>query len=75
MHLPVWIKQILSVLRMSLGDFDFAESTLVSPIQNYMFWLTWLILVIITCIVFMNFIIAEVSSSYSSVQKSVKGFI
>jgi hypothetical protein len=74
-YLPVWIKQILSVLRMSLGDFDFAESTLVSPVQNYLFWMTWLILVIITCIVFMNFIIAEVSSSYTNVQKSVMGHI
>ena len=74
-HLPRWLRQWVAVLRISLGDFDFSESTDLNPFENYMFWFTWLILVTITCIIFLNFIIAEVSASYDTVKCKVQGLI
>ena len=74
-HLPKFLRQWFSTLRISLGDFDFGESTQMEPFENYLFWLTWIILVTMTCIVFLNFIIAEVSASYESVNERVKGLI
>ena len=49
---------------MSLGDFDFAASTYLSVFDQKVFWFIFLISVVVTNIIFMNFIIAEVSSSY-----------
>jgi hypothetical protein len=40
-----------------------------------MFWFTWIIIVTMTCIIFLNFIIAEVSASYEKVNVRVKGLI
>ena len=40
-----------------------------------MFWLTWMIQVVLTCLAFINFIIAEVSLSYKTVQGSVNGLM
>jgi hypothetical protein len=52
------------VLRLSLGDFDFSESILLAPYQNVLYWVVWIIVILLTTIVFLNFVIAEVSSSY-----------
>ena len=40
-----------------------------------MFWIVWLVVVLMTCIVFLNFIIAEVSASYQTVKDKVRGLI
>jgi hypothetical protein len=39
------------------------------------FWVVWLIVVIVSNIVFLNFIIAEASASYSKVQESLEPII
>ena len=43
--------------------------------ENYVFWLIWFLVVIMTCIVFLNFIIAEASESYSSVKNRLEAMI
>lgn len=55
---------MVATLRMSLGDFDFNATEHLTVGENYLFWLTWLLVVLMTCIVFLNFIIAEASNSY-----------
>jgi len=59
---------ILSVLRYSLGDFDFEASTWLTPAENYLYFIIWLLIVGITCIIFLNFIIAETAASYDTVK-------
>lgn len=66
--LPIWIAQFCAVLRLSLGDFDFSESSLLDPFENIIYWITWLFIVCLTNIVFLNFVIAEVSASYQKVK-------
>ena len=74
-YLPRWLAQWFSVLRIALADFDFAASMELEPFENILYWMTWVVLVIITCIIFLNFIIAEVSSSYESIKTEVNGCI
>jgi len=66
---------IISTFRGSLGDFDFEASTYLSSSENYLFWFIWFISVIFTCIIFLNFIIAETASSYESVKKNLSAMI
>jgi len=56
------------VLRISLGDFDFAASEYLTDNENILFWALWCLVVILSCVVFLNFIIAEASASYENVK-------
>jgi hypothetical protein len=67
------MRQLFTVVRISLGDFDFDEATNLDYFENRIFWVTWLLMVVMTCIVFLNFIIAEVSSSYEKVKLKLRG--
>lgn len=64
----------LNVLRLSLGDFGFdllnkheEEKFDLNYKQHIMFWIMWLGMVIFTSLIFLNFIIAEVCSSYEHI--------
>ena len=60
---------------MSLGDFDFEASMYLTAGENYLYWLYWFSVVLFTCIIFLNFIIAETSSSYQKVKKTVEALV
>ena len=60
-------QNIVTILRFSLGDYDFGPINHLSAFERTMFWIVWVIIVLMTCIVFLNFIIAEVSYSYQKV--------
>ena len=55
----------LTVLRISLGDFQFDASQYLESEENIMFWIMWGFMVVISCIIFLNFIIAETGKSYT----------
>lgn len=61
----------MSVLRISLGDFDFGAANSLTTEENILFWLIWFIIVCMTCIIFLNFIIAEASESYARVKEKL----
>lgn len=67
-RLGVFVGSFFSVLRTSLGDFDFGASEYLTDEEDYMFWFIWFLIVIMTCIVFLNFIIAEASASYEKIK-------
>lgn len=58
-------------LRMSMGDFSFDTATMLGTYENYIYWACWLLIVGVTCIIFLNFIIAEVSASYEKVKDTL----
>ena len=61
---------------MSTGDFSIIGSALyLDPMENFIFWLCWVIIVVVTCIVFLNFIIAEAGHSYEIVNEFIDSFI
>ena len=59
---------IMTTLRLSLGDFDFGvltnENNDLNERQHILFWGVWLFIVFFSSLIFLNFIIAEVSNSY-----------
>ena len=62
--ISVFESNIFRVFRISLADFDFTGTKHLTSIETYIFWSTWSLIVLLTCIVFLNFIIAEVNESY-----------
>ena len=65
----------MSTLRIAMGDFDFEASTYLTPQENALYWLIWLMVVVMTCIIFLNFIIAEASASYEKVKENLVAMI
>lgn len=58
-----------------MGDFDFGASMFLTPEENMLYWLIWLMVVTMTCIIFLNFIIAEASASYEKVKENLVSMI
>jgi hypothetical protein len=62
---------MISTLRISMGDFDFGAANFLTPAENGIYWAIWLMVVIMTCIIFLNFIIAEASASYEKIKENL----
>ena len=43
--------------------------------DNWLFWIIWFMTVIVTCVIFLNFIVAEASASYSKVVECLEQVI
>lgn len=58
-------------MRISMGDYDFDGANDLKDVENIVYWICWLLMVTITCIIFLNFIIAEASNSYTNVMDTL----
>ena len=59
-----------------MGDFALIETVeYLTPAENYTFWLVWLTSILVNCIVFMNFIVAEASATYAEVSEELENII
>ena len=86
-HVGLFWGNVLTTLRLSLGDFDFGVLRLkngrdcedqhceLNAKQHILFWITWVIMVIFSSLIFLNFIIAEVSNSYAAVKENIQAQI
>ena len=77
-HITPFLGNIFTTLRLALGDFDFRvleplenEQFALNQRQHIIFWSMWLIMVIFSSMIFLNFIIAEVSNSYRKVKVNI----
>ena len=75
MHLNKLIVRIMHIIRMSVGDFNFDATDYLPDYQKQLYWGLYFISTFMTCIVFMNFIIAEVSNSYAIVKQDIDALI
>jgi hypothetical protein len=74
--LGMFVGQFMTALRVSIGDFSCISSvTTLTVAENWLFWFIWLIAVIITNVVFLNFIVAEASASYAKVTDTLDAVI
>jgi len=71
----LFVGNIISTLRMSLGDFGFDAAIELDQAENYVYWIMWVLIILITCIIFLNFIIAEASASYEKVSEFLQLYI
>jgi hypothetical protein len=66
-------------LRLSLGDFDFGvlsdKKYELNTLQHWLFWTVWVLMVLFSSLIFLNFIIAEVSNSYANVRENIDALI
>ena len=56
------------MIRLSVGDFASIEgSELLQTNENIWFWIVFLLMVLVACIIFLNFVISEASASYDKI--------
>jgi len=68
--------QLFSVFRLSIGDQSLIGSTLkLTRTETWLFWLVWVLAVIVTNIIFLNFVVAEASASYTKVTDTLQAVI
>ena len=72
-YVGYYMGNVFTTLRLSLGDFNFSVLTgdTLTQEQHILFWTTWILMVIFSALIFLNFIIAEVSNSYNTVQTDI----
>ena len=66
---------MLTTMRLSLGNFDFNVLQGLNVKQHVLFWIIWVIMVLFSALIFLNFIIAEVSNSYQNVKSKIDALI
>ena len=72
----LFVGNIISTLRTSLGDFaDIPAVAYLDFHESVAYWFLWLIVIVVTNIVFLNFIIAEASASYEKVSEFLDEYI
>ena len=71
----LFLGNIIQTLRMSLGDFGFDAAMELDSSENYIYWVVWSLILLVTCIIFLNFIIAEASASYEKVSEFLQLYI
>ena len=58
-----------------MGDYEFDGANELTPEENWIYWLCWIIIVVVTNIIFLNFIIAEASNTYEKVKEALNAMI
>lgn len=74
-YIGLFFGYIISTFRQSLGDFDFEASMYLNQEENILYWIIWLVVIGVTCIIFLNFIIAEASASYESIKSRLSAMV
>ena len=64
--------EFLWTFRISMGDFAAidAQNTL-SKEESRIFWIMWVITLVLTCIIFLNFVVAEACASYMRIKDNL----
>ena len=72
-HIGLHLGTVFTVIRVSIGDFAAIDySADLTGHNNWLFWLIWIFVMTSTCIVFLNFIVAEASQSYNVVMEEIE---
>lgn len=74
-HIGLFLGNMLTIIRISVGDFDFSGSSFLDHKLNIIYWIVWVIIIFIMCIIFLNFIIAEASASYERISGNIENFL
>lgn len=73
----LWIGQMLWTLRASIGDFSVIDASpfIENSWENHIFWACFFFVVFSSCVVLLNFIVAEASQSYAAVSENIDQII
>jgi hypothetical protein len=68
---PFWGNCIYA-MRLSLGDFDFsAFEHGMNGTDQILFWFVWILMIVFSALIFLTFVIARVSDSYTTVNETI----
>jgi hypothetical protein len=75
--LSLSISNIITMVRLSFGDFSLFGTVeyIDNNYEHWLFWITWFLALMIANIVFLNFIVAEASASYTNVNENLEAYI
>ena len=71
----------INTLKMAFADFNLAVVVTHDPLyelntqEHYLFWFIWFICILLSALIFLNFIIAEVCNSYAKVKTNLEALI
>ena len=66
---------IITIIRMSMGDFDVGAVVQMDRTKARVFWFMWIIIVLVTAVIFLNFIVAEASASYEKISANITNYL
>lgn len=66
---------IITIIRMSMGDFDVNAVVYMEKASSIIFWVMWIIIVLVTAVIFLNFIVAEASASYEKISANITNYL
>lgn len=66
---------IITIIRMSMGDFDVNAVVYMDKTSSKIFWFMWIIIVLVTAVIFLNFIVAEASASYEKISANITNYL
>ena len=70
------IGEFMWTFRISMGDFSaIAATKTLTKIESRIFWVVWFISALMTCIIFLNFVVAEAMGSYEKVKEYLESVI
>ena len=72
-----FLGSFMFTFRLSLGDFafDLVDDDIMTQSNQQIFWGIWLFLVVLSLLIMLNFIIAEVSNSYEIIRSQLQAYI
>ena len=71
LHMDMFMGLILGVMRTSIGDFDFSGLEYPNQKDSFLYFIVWFLCVLLSNIIFLNFIIAELSNIYEKVSSDL----
>jgi hypothetical protein len=75
-HMNLFLGNFLMVFRAAMGDFSVVYTSIyLGEYDSHLFWVQFFLILVITNIVFINFVIAEAGNSYAMVQDKLKQVI
>jgi hypothetical protein len=71
-----FIGNYINIIKASTGDFAYIMgSQYLTPNENYVFWASFVIVVCLATIIFLNFVVAEASASYARISAKLEEYI
>ena len=75
-HIGLNFGNFIDAFRISLGDYaSIGTAFFLTTEENVLYWIVWALIVLIGCIVFLNFVIAEACHSYETVNEKLEEYI
>ena len=68
---PLLVGFIITLIRLSIGDFMMDGVPFLSMKEQVLYWTVWILAVFISNIIFLNFIIAELSNIYAKITEEL----